>query len=208
MNWILVLLPLAAGAQGKDAPHGTPQRMAMEQQEASIRRQAQAVGARLIPWSPAPVALAAEAPCEPIEDALVSPMIDAAAKTNELQPQLLRAVIEQESAFRPCAVSVKGAMGLMQLMPATVEQLGVDDPFDARKSIEAGARFLKQLLEKYQGNLSHALGAYNAGPGAVDAAGGIPDIPETRDYVDAILRKLAPTRTDPPSIPKPKPIEN
>ena len=78
----------------------------------------------------------------------------------------------------------------MQLMPDTAGSLGVKDPFDPQQSIEAGARYLKQLLDKYKGDLKLALGAYNAGPAAVDAAGAIPDIPETHDYVDAILKKI------------------
>ena len=86
--------------------------------------------------------------------------------------------------------------------------LGLRDPFDPKENIEAGAKYLKQLIDKYKGNLGLALGAYNAGASVVDQAGGIPDIPETRAYVQAILDKIEPTRTDPPSIRKPKPIEN
>jgi len=209
MRWIWVLLPLAAAAQGPDAMREAmeKQRAATAQQQASIRKQVQAMGLRMTPWDPAPAAMAG-APCEPIADTVVAPMIETAAKANDVQPQLLRAVIEQESGFRPCAVSPRGAMGLMQLMPATVDRFAVDDPFDAKKSIDAGAKFLKELLQKYKGDFKQALGAYNAGPAAVDAAAGIPDIPETRDYVDAILQKLNSTRTDPPSTPKPKPTGN
>ncbi|SPE39629.1 Lytic transglycosylase, catalytic (fragment) [Candidatus Sulfopaludibacter sp. SbA3] len=96
----------------------------------------------------------------------------------------------------------------MQLMPATAEQFGLKDVFDPKKNIDTGAQFLKQLLDKYGGDLAKALGAYNAGATVVDQAGGIPDIPETRDYVDAIMQKLDATRTVQPNIPKPKPIEN
>jgi len=78
----------------------------------------------------------------------------------------------------------------MQLMPQTIQDLGVEDPFDPRENVEAGAKFLKQLLDKYKGDLAQALGAYNAGPAAIDEAGGIPEMTETRDYVDAILKKL------------------
>lgn len=78
----------------------------------------------------------------------------------------------------------------MQLMPATADELGVTDPFDAAQNVEAGAKYLKALIDKYQGDLAQALGAYNAGPEASVQAGGIPGIPETRDYVDAILKKL------------------
>ena len=136
----------------------------------------------------------APADCDPIAETELAPMIDAAAKGHELQPRLLRAVMERESGFHPCAVSPKGAQGLMQLMPDTAGQFGVSDAFDPKQNIEAGATFLKQLLDKYKGDTAMALGAYNAGPSTVDQAGGIPNIPETRDYVDAILKKIAEPR--------------
>jgi soluble lytic murein transglycosylase-like protein len=81
-------------------------------------------------------------------------------------------------------------MGLMQLMPATAEQFGIQDPFDAASNLDAGARFLKQLLNKYGGDLPKALGAYNAGPSKVDSAGSVPAIPETMEYVRQILAAL------------------
>jgi soluble lytic murein transglycosylase-like protein len=163
------------------------QRAAVAMQREAVRKQALAAGAWLVPWGTAPLA---DAPCDPIADPAVAPIIEGAAKAHDLQPNLIRAVIEQESAFRPCAVSSTGAEGLMQLMPDTAEQLGVSDPFDAAQNIEAGAKYLKELIDKYKGDLAQALGAYNAGPAAADQAGGIPGIPETRDYVDAILKKL------------------
>jgi hypothetical protein len=132
----------------------------------------------------------AEPDCDPIEEAVVNPVIESAAKASELKPDLLRAVIRQESQFYPCAVSEKGACGLMQLMPPTAEQFAVQDIFDPQQNVQAGAKYLKQLFDKYQGNLGLALAAYNAGPAAVDEANGIPDIPETRNYVDVILKSL------------------
>lgn len=171
-------------------------RAAMEKQRASIaaqqdavRKQAQNVGANLIPWSPPP---SPDSPpsCDPIATDVVTPLIENAAKTNDLPVNMVRAVIEQESAYRPCAVSHKGAQGLMQLMPETAGELHVNDAFDPKENIAAGARYLKQLLDKYKGDNKLALAAYNAGPTAVDAANGVPDIPETRDYVDAILKKI------------------
>jgi soluble lytic murein transglycosylase-like protein len=83
-------------------------------------------------------------------------------------------------------------MGVMQLMPMTQIQLGVSDPWDARQSIEAGSRLLRQLLDRYHGDVSLALGAYNAGAATVDRAGGVPAIPETRNYIDSILYRLLP----------------
>ena len=132
----------------------------------------------------------AEPPCDAIADLAVTPLIEGAAKAHDLQPNLIRAVIEQESGFRPCAVSSMGAEGLMQLMPDTAEQLGVSDPFDAGQNIEAGAKYLKDLIDKYKGDLAQALAAYNAGPGVTDRIGGIPAIPETIDYVDSIMKKV------------------
>lgn len=128
--------------------------------------------------------------CAPIADVELTPLIDRAAQQHQVDTKLLRGVIEQESAFRPCAISAKGAMGLMQLMPATIEQFNVDDVFDPQQNIEAGATFLRQLLDKYKGDFKLALAAYNAGPGNVDKTGGIPDIKETQDYVEGIMKKM------------------
>jgi soluble lytic murein transglycosylase-like protein len=132
--------------------------------------------------------------CDAIPDETVNPIIEGAAKANNIQPDLVRAIIRQESQFHPCAVSDKGAEGLMQLMPATSHELAVSDAFDPKQSIEAGIKYLKQLFEKYKGNLELVLGAYNAGPAAVDEAKGVPDIPETKDYVGAILESLGKKR--------------
>jgi len=115
------------------------------------------------------------------------PLIESVAGREQLSPALLRAVIQAESGGRPCAVSEKGALGMMQLMPATAEELGVSDPFDPAGNVAAGARFLKQLLERYGGNLMLALSAYNAGPARVDRAGEIPEIAETKAYLDRVL---------------------
>ena len=173
-------------------------RAAIQKQRAAVRQQARSAGAWLLPWSDDPPIAGSDEPaisvppaaCDPIADDIAAPLIETAAKANQIQAPLLHAVIEQESAFRPCAVSSKGAQGLMQLMPDTAGSLGVKDPFDPQQSIEAGARYLKQLVDKYKGDLRLSLAAYNAGPASVDAAGAIPDIPETRDYVDAILKKI------------------
>jgi soluble lytic murein transglycosylase-like protein len=199
MRWMCVLVASVALAQtappAVEKPAHTPStaelmRAAIEKQRAAVRKQAEAAGATLIPWSPSVLSNAIEAACDPIATGVVTPMIENAAKTNGLQPTLVRAVIEQESAFRPCAVSNKGAQGLMQLMPATAGDLNIKDVFDPQENIEAGAKYLKQLLDKYKGDSKLALAAYNAGAAAVDAANGVPDIPETRDYVDSILKKI------------------
>ena len=133
--------------------------------------------------------LAPESDCEPLPAAQLDSLIEGAAKQQDLQPELLRSMVNQESGARPCAVSPKGAMGLMQLMPATAAQLGVKDPFDPQENLNAGAWFVKQLLTTYN-DLPLALGAYNAGPARVNAIDGIPAIPETQNYVQKILSSL------------------
>ena len=142
-----------------------------------------------MPGSPIP-ALEPSAPCPAMASADLDSLVDAAAETQQLEPDLLRSLIRQESGARPCAVSAKGAMGLMQLMPSTALDLGVRDAFNPKENVDGGARFLKQLLNMYGGNVSLALGAFNAGPGRVNQAGGVPDIPETVDYVQKILGML------------------
>ena len=130
-------------------------------------------------------------PCPPLPASELDALVDDAAQHEDLEPDLIRSVIRQESAARPCAVSPKGAMGLMQLMPATALQFGVSDAFDPKENVSAGARLLKQLLGMYGGDVSLALGAFNAGPGKVTQTGGLPDYPETQDYVQKVLSLLS-----------------
>ncbi len=128
--------------------------------------------------------------CDPLPAEQLDPLIREAAQKTGLEARLVRAVIDQESAGRPCALSAKGAEGLMQLMPATAEDYEVDDPFDPKQNVEAGTKLLKSLLDRYKNDPALALGAYNAGSGRVDREGGVPKIPETMDYVTTILDKL------------------
>ncbi|MFP4244043.1 MAG: lytic transglycosylase domain-containing protein [Ectothiorhodospira sp.] len=109
------------------------------------------------------------------------------AHLNGLDHQLIRAMITVESCFDRFAVSRVGAQGLMQLMPATAEQLGVDDPFDPRQNIRGGTAYLAGMLERFGNDTRLALAAYNAGPGAVEQHGGIPPYRETRHYVTRVL---------------------
>jgi len=110
-----------------------------------------------------------------------------------LNEDLLSAIIAVESDFRPRAVSPKGAMGLMQLMPDTAEALGVTRPFDPRENVLGGARHLRSLLDRFGGDLELALAAYNAGEQRVRERGTVPPFPETRRYVDQIMARLPPS---------------
>jgi soluble lytic murein transglycosylase-like protein len=113
-------------------------------------------------------------------------IIDEAATHYEVDPNLIRAVMQAESAFHPYVVSRAGAEGLMQLMPDLADEMGVSDAFDPRENIMGGVRYLKRLLDDHHGNIDLALASYNAGPGNVERYGGVPPFRETRNYVKTI----------------------
>jgi soluble lytic murein transglycosylase-like protein len=110
-----------------------------------------------------------------------------AAHKYKLSEELLHAVMRVESGYRPTALSVKGAMGLMQLMPGTARDMYVRNAWSPEENIDGGARYLRTLANQYQGDLVMTLAAYNAGPEAVKRAGGVPSYPETQDYVKRVL---------------------
>jgi len=124
-------------------------------------------------------------------DKKIDSIISDASRKHGLDENLLRAIVKQESGFNPGAVSSKGAMGLMQLMPQTARELDVTNPFDPAENVEGGAKYLKSMIDRFNGNLPNALAAYNAGPKAVETYGGVPPYNETKNYVSSILNMLS-----------------
>jgi soluble lytic murein transglycosylase-like protein len=123
-------------------------------------------------------------------------LVKEAAERHRMNPDLIRAVIQTESGWNAGAVSRKGAVGLMQLIPTTAQRFGVKDMFSPKQNVDAGVRYLKTLLERYNGNLELALAAYNAGEGAVDRARGVPSFRETRNYVQRVQSLFGSGRFD------------
>jgi len=172
--------------------------VSLQRQQASVARQHALAGTSYVMEPPAgavsdaiPWATRAAGPaCTSLEEEEARDYFRLEEQRDGLPAGLLEAVARQESALHPCAVSRAGAMGLMQLMPATALQLGVDNPFDPWQSLQGGGQFLRLLLDRYGGDLPLALGAYNAGPSRVDSYGAIPPIPETQNYVDSVLTRM------------------
>jgi soluble lytic murein transglycosylase-like protein len=185
MTWLFAVLlfqdPSAQADQVRAAMAAS-----VEKQLASVRLQTHSQGST----STISLGPPAGADCSPVPKPEFESMINEVSHTQQVDAAIIREVVRQESGMRPCAVSPKGAEGLMQLMPATQAQLQVQNPFNAKESLEAGTKLLKQLLDRYHGDLSLALSAYNAGSGTVDRSGGVPNIPETKNYVAAILAHL------------------
>ena len=141
MRWLAFILVQDAGSQAARVRAAMAE--SIEKQKASVHRQVQAAAVMAPPWTMPQMPTAA---CEPIRNPELSQMIDDAAQRQGVDPAVVREVARQESGFRPCAVSPKGAEGLMQLMPATQLGLQVRNPFDAKESLEAGSKLLKTLL--------------------------------------------------------------
>ena len=178
-------LPATPSAADRQAESVRRMERSIAKQKASLKSQgAQSDGFFTTVWAP-------PAPDPPCAAADPGRAVDQAAHKEDLDPAVIRAVIKQESAFNPCAVSSAGAMGLMQLMPATAERFQVSDPFDIEQNVLAGARYLKELLGRFHGDLKLALAAYNAGPERVDGdTPAVPDIAETQNYVTQIMKSL------------------
>ena len=201
MTRAFVVLLACAAAAGVQDPRAAveqsvaKQRAAVDRQRGSIRGQANAPPNAessffTVPWADPLTPAVPVRECDPVPEEQIGPLVRDISQRQGLTPDLLRAVIEKESAYLPCAVSSKGAQGLMQLMPQTAAELGVANPFDVRENVDGGARYLKQMLDRYGGNTGLALAAYNAGSRRVDEAGGVPDIGETLGYVSGILGKV------------------
>ena len=153
----------------KPVPHASP--MAIEAARSAVAEVEQ----------PSSLARGTQANPKEVDDA-----IEAAARRHNVDANLVRALVRVESNFNPQAVSRKGAIGLMQLMPQTARQLNVTNPFDPAQNVDAGVRHLKKLLQDFGGNVKLSLAAYNAGEGAVHHSSGIPNYAETRNYVKRI----------------------
>lgn len=201
MRWILPNLALSAvlWAQSESVP---PVKAVLppfiEQQRASVLKQVATITGKpatagsffTVPWVDSMAARPLAPLCSALPTQEIEQLIEQNSKQEGVKAELIRAVISQESGNKPCALSSKGAQGLMQLMPETAAQFGVGDPYNAKQNVEAGTKLLKQLLAKYKGDVALTLAAYNAGSGRVDREGGVPAIPETLDYVTSILAKL------------------
>jgi len=132
-----------------------------------------------------PAAASAASPVETID---VGALVEQYASQYAVDPALVHAVIRVESAYNAGAVSHKGAIGLMQLMPQTARELAVDDPFDPAENVRGGTHYLRQMLDRFDNRLEWALAGYNAGPGAVERYEGIPPYTETINYVEKVIR--------------------
>jgi len=199
-----LLTALAIGiGQAADADYSAARAMqatSVMKQKASAQAQAAAVASRnptafasssqalQARWIPP---AASDIPCLAPSAGEIRDIVDDGARRMGLDANLMRAVVRKESAYNPCATSIKGAQGLMQLMPSVQMQFGVTNPYDPRQNVDAGAKLLKQLIGQYGGDLVRALGAYNAGAARVEQFGGLPPYPETVNYVSGILEDLS-----------------
>ena len=152
---------------------------------------------------PAPIPSSIAQPERPKFIAAIAEAVERAAAQHSLPPELIHSVIKVESNYNPIAVSSKGALGLMQLIPSTARRFGVLDAFDPADNIQGGAKYLRYLLDLYRGDYPLALAAYNAGEGAVAKYGTVPPYPETQNYLKLVARQLR--ESAPVPVEKPQP---
>jgi soluble lytic murein transglycosylase-like protein len=198
MRYLLTLCLAGFAWAGEDAVLASGARLHVDRHESSGNKVVLHLGAGVIEMDPSdirgfepdtpPPAVPAASPAATAPSPAPEQLADRAAQKYGLPSSLLRSVMKAESGFHPQAVSAKGAVGLMQLMPSTARDLGAD-PRDPAQNVDAGARYLRALLEKYSGELRPALAAYNAGPGAVERFGGVPPFSETLEYIRRIERE-------------------
>ncbi|HEX4167538.1 MAG TPA: lytic transglycosylase domain-containing protein [Bryobacteraceae bacterium] len=207
----LLVLLLAGGtlfgAATDTKTDGNPALTALDLQKVSLKKQVESIRQQIGIKVEAtnsdfeflmPPTLVPDAGCAALSRDDAEALIASAAKKESLQPELVRAVMRQESGFKPCAVSTKGAEGLMQLMPATAVRFQVTDPFDPTTNAMAGAAYLKELMGKYKGDLRLALVAYNAGPLKADQLDPSKYPLETQDYLAAIFAEIGTPETAKP----------
>lgn len=163
---VLLAAPAMAGVQVKTAPDGSK----VIFNESAVERERR-FGTRLV-----------EVPREELVG-----VIERHARAHNLEPKLVKAIIQCESGYNVSALSNKGAMGLMQLMPATARDLSVEDPYNAEENVRGGTAYFRAMLDRFDNRVELALAAYNAGPGAVEKHNGIPPYRETRDYIRRVL---------------------
>lgn len=188
----------AAPAEPQTAPVGKPVSAPTTVAEPkTIPAPSPAAASRITPAiAPAPVRVSPFASTHTAAPQELDKIVMDAAQKHHVDPELIRAVITTESSWNSAAVSSKGAEGLMQLVPGTAKQMGVGNVFDPAQNVDGGVRYLRMLLERYNGDLDKALAAYNAGPGAVDRFGGVPNFRETRDYVRKVTSTYYASGTD------------
>ena len=195
---------MVVGAQTSTASNpATALEEALKKQLASIEKQRQSIHTQVgekvatakLAASPSgqfiePLQNVPQPDCPTIDSIKLDELVSSAGQKQSLDPSILKAMIKQESGFKPCAVSTKGAQGLMQLMPTTAHELHVNDPFDPAQNVHAGAAYLRQLLDRYNGDLRQALIGYNAGPGRADQGMDAILPIETQNYVASIFADL------------------
>jgi soluble lytic murein transglycosylase-like protein len=167
---------ITGAPQPNSAPDGNP----AFQKALAQALQGPAAGA------PAPAATASLAPA-PVPPEQIDALVNQNAATWQVDPSLVKAIIANESGFNANATSPVGAQGLMQLMPATAQGVGVKDSYDPAQNVAGGTRYLKGLLDRFHGDVKLAVAAYNAGPGAVEKYGDVPPYAETKNYVQNVL---------------------